>query len=147
MAYGHWKTTHVETSPGLKISLIQGNIDIRLHGPAGLRKRIDEEYRSLTDEALKKDPATDLIVWPETVFSCVEREHDIYANWMTGDDDARLPADFPISALEFPRWLESWKTGTRNLMTRTAAEFGAMIVGVDRENYGARARRSITRPC
>ena len=39
------------------------------------------------------------------------------------------------------RWLDSWKRFTREMMTQTAVTFERpMIVGVDREHYGARGR-------
>jgi apolipoprotein N-acyltransferase len=139
LVYGEWRISHVEPRPGLKIALIQGNVDVQLHNQEGIRKTTHEEYRRLTREALERFPQADLIVWPETVFSCVFREKDIYGNWVTGDSDARLPADFPNPPDEFFDWLNSWKLGTRAMMTQAAAEFGRpMIVGVDRENYGKR---------
>ena len=73
LVYGYFRTANVETDPGLKIALIQGNIDIQLDGPRRLRRNIDRpRYRELTRKALEQDfPQIDLIVWPETVFCCV----------------------------------------------------------------------------
>ena len=42
LVYGHFRTANVETDPGLKIALIQGNIDIQLDNPDDFRKTIDD---------------------------------------------------------------------------------------------------------
>ncbi len=135
LAYGHFRTNNVETDPGLKIALIQGNIDIQLNNPDNIREITDAHYRKLTDLALDLALAQfrqiDLIVWPETVFCRV--------NWVTGDEDAIVPADFPDPSQQaFRKWLDSWKKGTCDVMTETARRFGLpMIVGISRQHYGA----------
>ena len=51
LVYGHFRTANVETDPGLKIALIQGNIDIQLDDPDNYRKTVeatDTQYRKLT---------------------------------------------------------------------------------------------------
>ncbi len=101
LVYGHFRTANVETDPGLKIALIQGNIDIQLDSPADIREITDEQYRKLTRDALATSqidrPQIDLIVWPETVFCRVD--------WVTGDADAKVPADFPDPPQQFQDWL------------------------------------------
>jgi apolipoprotein N-acyltransferase len=133
LAYGHYRTTGVTTDPGLKIALIQGSIDIQLDAPDNIRDITESQYRRLTADALENFPQADLIVWPETVFC-----HTKW-NWVTGDDDAIPPAEFPNPAPQpFREWLEDWKRGSCDLMTKTAKGFGRpMIVGIGREHFGA----------
>jgi apolipoprotein N-acyltransferase len=131
---------NVQTQPGLKFALIQGNIDVQLHSPGGFRKDTYDAYRQLTRKALDDSPQTELIVWPETVFTCIDEARGECAPWITGDEDAGMPADFPRpSPFEFQIWLDSWKRGTRDIMTQAAVDFRRpMIVGVDRQHFGPR---------
>ncbi len=148
LVYGHFRTVNVETDPGLKIALIQGDIDIQLDEPDNYRKTAeatDREYRDLTAKAISDFPQIDLIVWPETVFYCnVEFRDGINRlPWMTGDKDAKVPDDIPDppSPQEFQAWLAKINRDTENAMTATAREFGRpMIAGIDREHFGARGR-------
>ena len=135
LVYGHFRTAGVKTDPGLRIALIQGDIDIQLDGPASIRATTDKEYRELTRTALDKFPQLDLIVWPETVFCCVP--------WMTGDEGASVPADYPDPPQTFPKWLEDWKKGSCEVMTEAARGFGLpMILGVDRQHFGVHGRET-----
>ena len=130
LVYGHFRTARVETDPGLKIALIQGSIDIQLDNPGDIRETTDAHYRKLTHEALDRFPQIDLIVWPETVFCRV--------NWVTGDEGAKVPADFPDPPQEFQSRLADAGRETRDFMTAAAREFGLpMIVGLDRMHYSA----------
>jgi apolipoprotein N-acyltransferase len=135
LVYGDSRTAHVATDPGLKMALIQGNIDIQLDGPRDIRDTTDTQYCKLTREALINFPEFDLIVWPETVF-CRE-------NWVTGDADAKVPDGFPNSPPEFQERLAAERSRTQDVMTDTAREFRhAMIVGVQQEHYGRQGRET-----
>lgn len=140
LVYGHWRMANVRTPPGLKIALIQGNMDVQLPSPEGFRKAMQEEYRRLTRKALADHLEADLIVWPETVFTCINPADGECAPWITGDDDAGIPPEFPhVSPGEFHERLDNWEQGTRALMTQAAIEFGRpMIVGAERQNFGRR---------
>ena len=140
LAYGHWRMSKVPVQPGLKIALIQGDFDVQLPNPEGFRQATQDAYRRLTREALAKHPQADLIVWPETMFTCINPADGDCATWITGDDDADIPPEFPhVSPGEFHERLDNWKQGTRELMTQAAVEFGRpMIVGVERQNFGRR---------
>ena len=129
LAYGHFRTASVETDPGLKIALIQGNIDVQLDSPADIRETTDAEYRKLTYEVLAKFPQIDLIVWPETVFCC--------ANWVTVDEGAVRPTQFPdMSPQQFQDWLADTSRKIEEFMTAAARQFGLpMIVGIEREQF------------
>ncbi len=141
LGYGYWRThPRSEYNPGLKIALIQGNFDVQLHEPAGFRKITQDEYRRLTRWALTGDPRADLIVWPETVFTCIDSVNGECMPWITGSSDAAVPPDAPtLSPGEFHERLDRAERDTREMMTRSAAEFGRpMVVGVARQYYGAR---------
>jgi len=145
LIYGHFRTANVETDPGLKIALIQGNIDIQLDAPENFSKTVDAQYRQLTKEALNRFPQIDLIVWPETVFCCAfELGGRIeYLPWMTGDKNARIPDDFPDSPRQFQDWLAYINRETQGVMTKTAHGFGLpMIVGIDRQHFGVQGRET-----
>jgi len=137
LAYGHFRMANVETDPGLTIALIQGNIDVQLDPPDNTREITDEHYSKLTekalDEARDRFPRIDLIVWPETVFCRVPL--------ITGDTDALVPAEYPDPPQTFPKRLDDCKRGSCDEMTKAAREFGLpMIVGVNREHFGALGR-------
>ena len=140
LAYGHFRTANVETDPGPRMLLIQGNIDIELDGPADTCERMVNQYRDLTIEGLKAHPEAQLIVWPETVFFCrVERDGQAeYMPWIMGDKNAKVPDNFPDPPSEFQDRLSIMQRMTLDAMTATAREFGRpMLVGVDRQFYGA----------
>ena len=126
----------METDPGLKIALIQGNIDVQLDSPGDIRETTHGHYRQLTRKAIAAFPQADLVVWPETVFGCKP--------WVTGDDDAVAPPNSDgLSPERFRQWLESWQKGTCEEMTDEARAFGLpMIVGVDRMHFGAAGRET-----
>lgn len=65
-----------EDSPGLKVSLIQGNISQESKWASIFRTKIKQTYYELTRESAKDDP--DLIIWPETA----------YPDYFTGGDMA-----------------------------------------------------------
>jgi len=153
LVYGHFRTANVETDPGLKIALIQGNIDIQLDdSPDSFREttqNTDAQYRKLTGQALAQAldqfQQIDLIVWPETVFSCaIELGGRIeYLPWMTGDKNARIPDDFYDSPQQFQAWLAYINRETQGVMTKTARGFGLpMIVGIGRLHFGAQSRET-----
>jgi apolipoprotein N-acyltransferase len=147
LVYGHFRTANVETDPGLKIALIQGDIDIQLDDPENGAKTVeatDKEYRGLTEVVADYDRSgkIDLIVWPETVFYCdIPVDGNINRwPWLSGESNAKVPDDFP-EPQQFPAWLDYINRVSLDAMTATAAGFGRpMLVGIDREHYGARGR-------
>jgi apolipoprotein N-acyltransferase len=119
LGYGEFRTAHVETDPGLKMALIQGNIDIQLGNPPEFCDEVDRHYRRLTHDALDqaRDQGfkPDLIVWPETVFC--------KAYLVTGEAAAKVPDDFPGSPHEFQDRLASVSQESQQVMTAAAQEF------------------------
>jgi apolipoprotein N-acyltransferase len=135
LAYGYYRTANVETEPGLKIALIQGDIDIQLDNPSEFCETVFARYADLTSQAKEKFPQIDLIVWPETVFG-----HSQWL-WTTGDADAAAPPDCP-STQKFREGLDYYTRATCRDMTWTAHAFGLpMIVGINRQHFGASGRQ------
>jgi apolipoprotein N-acyltransferase len=136
LVYGHFRSANVETDPGLKIALIQGNIDIQLDCPDNIRDITDAHYRELTSEALRTFPQIDLIVWPETVFCCV---NCVYCKmWVTADEDAVLPKEFAETEQQFHKELADATRETQEKITATARKHGVpMLLGLDREHFSA----------
>ncbi len=137
LVYGHFRTVHVETDPGLKIALIQGNIDVQIGNPRDIGAITDADYRRLTYAAIAKfgHPQIDLIVWPETVLSCVNCRY--CRIWVTADEGAARPAQFSDETpQQFQQYLADASRETQEKMTATAQEFDLpMILGLDREHF------------
>ena len=55
LVYGHFRTASVETEPGLKIALIQGNIDIQLDTPLIFARR---PMRSIESSPMRRLPSS-----------------------------------------------------------------------------------------
>ena len=75
LVYGHWRTSGYETSPGPRIALIQGKIDVEMISDPDqasrerkfkeIKDRTYDQYYALSKRALDKDRKIDLVVWPE----------------------------------------------------------------------------------
>ena len=129
LVYGHWRMSNVETHPGLKLALIQGNKDIQLNPPDGFGQSIFNEYYLLTRDAIAKYPQTELIVWPETVFS---------GGWITAEPGAVKPPQYEKSEETFQKELADAVVDCPRFMTSTAHQFDRpMIVGIDRRHFVA----------
>jgi apolipoprotein N-acyltransferase len=68
LAYGHWRLGQQTTTPGPKVALIQGSVDIDMKLDDTKAQRIVEQYFGLSRRAVRENPDLDLIVWPETMF-------------------------------------------------------------------------------
>lgn len=84
LLYGHWRLNQQTTTPGPKVALVQGSIDIDMKYDPSESQRISEQYYGLTRRALREHPNVDLVVWPETMFR---------GSWLMFDDDYRPPDD------------------------------------------------------
>jgi apolipoprotein N-acyltransferase len=118
-----------------------------LDNPPEFCETVDVHYRQLThkglDQARKQDWKPDLIVWPETVFSCpVEFDSGTeYMPWITGDKNAMIPDDYRDSPQKFQAWLASIEAKTEGAMTAATQEFSLpMIMGVNRMHFGSQGR-------
>ncbi len=123
-------------APTLRVAIIQGSIDTELTADPSVRVTTHEHYVALTEEAVRRYPEPDLILWPETVF------RDPLVTYEPG---AEVPDDLAregVGQPEFERWLEAELPDTLPEMTRLAQRFGApMIVGIEQYHYGPNGPR------
>jgi apolipoprotein N-acyltransferase len=68
IGYGAWRAQQQTTTPGPRIALIQGSIDIEMKYDPTQGQRIFDEYLGLSKQAVAQNASLDLIVWPETMF-------------------------------------------------------------------------------
>ncbi len=128
--YGYVRTSGEYAGPGARIALIQGSIDTEMKTDDGMRARIHEHYRTLSEEAAGRYGKLDLIVWPETMFrntliTCGSNAHkpDVYKDW---------------TRERYQRELEAFAVESRGEMGRLARHFKAsMILGVDNHHFDA----------
>ncbi len=70
VAYGSWRLDVVKTEqsavPPFKVSIIQGNIEQSLKWDPSFLDRTLKIYRQLSLDAVKDDPSTDMLFWPES---------------------------------------------------------------------------------
>jgi apolipoprotein N-acyltransferase len=67
LVYGFAARAGGPQDPKIRVALIQNNSDPWVGGVPAMRKDLETLIR-LTDEALRQEPETDLVVWPETAF-------------------------------------------------------------------------------
>ena len=92
LLYGHVRTGGDYTSPGPRIALVQGSIDVTLQYAPDLGDRIFNEYYELSRKVLEKDRRIELVVWPESMFP---------ESILTFDDDAHWSPDLGGAEAEF----------------------------------------------
>jgi apolipoprotein N-acyltransferase len=76
LAYGFWRLGQEDFATGPRLALLQGDLDQRLRNRASsagegsdeARRVIAQHYGELCFDAADRQPAPDLIVWPETSF-------------------------------------------------------------------------------
>jgi apolipoprotein N-acyltransferase len=103
LAYGHWRANDQPGREGPKIALIQGSIDTEFGvDPIKQRKTLYRQYMDLSYQALRADPETELLVWPESMY---------VMPFLLIDDGAYLPAEeaekWPKVTTEEARQLEA----------------------------------------
>jgi apolipoprotein N-acyltransferase len=64
LAYGYTRLQTTDQSEGIKITVVQGNIEQNKKWDPAYQEEVSAVYRRLTLEALKQHP--DLVIWPET---------------------------------------------------------------------------------
>ncbi len=139
LGYGYLRTAHEVTSPGPRVALIQGSVDIELMSaadPQERRRMADQrddytyrQYLRLSEEAVEKYPRVDVVVWPESMFP-----------WtlVTFDANATRPAEYGGSEAQFRADLQQAADSDRWTMARLAEKLGtALILGVATEHFGA----------
>lgn len=109
-----------ETVDSLRVALIQGDIRADWKSDIQKQQRIMDEYETLTEEALSKDPNIDLVIWPETMF-----------RWplVTVEPDYTPPPDlFP------PDEMNASKEYLKSMVDHLQTSF---LVGIDRIHFEA----------
>jgi apolipoprotein N-acyltransferase len=131
LGYGWLRATDDYVSPGMKVALIQGSIDIELtDDPDSTRRdRIFDEYFGLSVEAIQKHPKIDLVVWPESMFVCP---------LVTYDPDAKMPEDYEGTEAEFRRALPELAENGPALTAQMAKRLDApLLLGANTYHLGA----------
>jgi apolipoprotein N-acyltransferase len=120
LGYGHWRMGQQTTTPGPKVALVQGSIDIDMKYDPSESQRIVEQYYGLTRRALREHPDLDLIVWPETMFR---------DSWLVFDKDFVPPAG--------ARWTaeEAEAASRRNVKQLVAPLAVPFLLGIDTLHY------------
>ena len=133
LLYGHVRIATNTTTPGPKIALIQGSIDIEMRHDPERKDRIFQEYFDLSHRAVEEHPDVDLIVWPETMF---------LAPLLTFDADTRRPADAEGTDEDFRRWLHRAAEDSALSIKRMAEALGTpLLLGIDRYHFAADRQR------
>ncbi len=133
LLYGHVRIATNTTTPGPKIALIQGSIDIEMRHDPERKDRIFQEYFDLSHRAVEEHPDVDLIVWPETMF---------LDPLLTFDADTRRPADAEGTDEDFRRWLHRAAEDSALSIKRMAEALGTpLLLGIDRYHFAADRQR------
>ncbi len=123
-------------APTLRVAIIQGSIDTEMTTDPQVSITSHEHYVELTEEAVRRYPELDLIMWPETTF------RDPLITVASG---AKVPEELAregISQPQFEQWLREDLPDTLPEMTRLATQFGApMILGIEQYHFGPEGRK------
>jgi len=128
LAYGYWRTSGEYTEPGLRVALIQGSIDTTFDPQPGVYEKVWRQYVELSQDAVKRYPDLDLMVWPETTFPEI---------LVTYTPDARVPDDFQEDPAEFQKRLaEAAQRTGRWLAALGRALDVPMVLGIPTHHFG-----------
>jgi apolipoprotein N-acyltransferase len=126
--YGQARTSCEPGPPGPRIALVQGSIDAKMQYDEGATERIAQEYGTLSQAAVEKDPHLDLIVWPESMFP--------EPMW-TFDAGARRPPEWPVTDAEFRAGLPRRAEQTLSEMKNVARTLGVpLLLGTSTFHFG-----------
>jgi apolipoprotein N-acyltransferase len=135
--YGEGRIAKTASAPDgqqIRVLLVQGSIDTRLDPEPGARERTHQQYRELTEEAIRRCGEVDLIVWPETVFGYPLFDYR---------EDAPPPDDWTGTRAEFEQAIEAFKLQSSRPMAQMALALkSSLLVGVSTTvQEGERAKR------
>lgn len=123
-------------APALRVAIIQGSIDTEMTTDPQVRISSHEHYVELTEDAVRRYPELDLILWPETTF------RDPLITVASG---AKVPEELAregVSQSQFEQWLREDLPDTLPEMNRLATRFGApMILGIEQYHFGPEGRK------
>lgn len=127
--YGCVRTSGDYTAPGARVALIQGSIDTQMKADPAMRGHIQEHYLKLSEEAVHKYAALDLIVWPETMF------RDTLITYEPGAQKPEVYKDW--SQAQFIEALGEAAGQTPETMGALARRLdAALLLGVDNQHFG-----------
>ncbi len=139
LGYGYRRMAQpaaVPDAPTLRVAIVQGSIDTELTADPQVRVDTHDHYVELTEEAVRRYPAPDLILWPETVF------RDPLFTFESGAAVPDYLAREGVSQTEFEARLRNELPETLPEMTRLATRFGApMILGLEQYHFGPEGQR------
>ncbi|MBN2023445.1 MAG: apolipoprotein N-acyltransferase [Pirellulales bacterium] len=129
LAYGHFRMA-VELGETLgRVGLIQGSIDVQLKMDEKKIDFIHSHYERLSEEACRRWPGLDLVVWPETMFR---------APLASADLEAPPPPDWNDAPAAFKAHLARVIEESREPMIDLARSLGApALLGVETLHYSA----------
>jgi apolipoprotein N-acyltransferase len=128
LSYGAWRTSGEYTEPGLRVALIQGSIDTVLDPEPGVYEEVWRQYVGLSQDAVKRYPDLDLLVWPETAFPEI---------LVTYTPDAPVPDEFGEDPAEFHERLARAAANTHRWLAALARELNVpMILGIPTHHFG-----------
>jgi apolipoprotein N-acyltransferase len=133
LAYGYARTANNETTPGLKIALIQGSIDTTMDAKEDSRETMFSQDIELSRQAIDKFGKLDLIVWPEGAFQYPLITIDADA----GDRDPRLHDD-DLTPEKARDNLKSWSDHSSKAIIETAGMLHSpLLIGLDSYHFTA----------
>lgn len=139
LGYGYWRMAQPAADPDaptLRVAIVQGSIDTELTADPQVRVDTHEHYVELTEEAVRRYPEPDLILWPETVF------RDPLFTFEPGAEVPDYLAREGVSQAEFEARLRSELPETLPEMARLATRFGApMLLGLEQYHFGPEGQR------
>ncbi|MGD0655157.1 MAG: apolipoprotein N-acyltransferase [Thermoguttaceae bacterium] len=137
LGYGFIRTAGNNTTPGLKIALIQGSIDTTMNDSVDSRETMDSQYIELSRQAIDKYGKLDLIVWPEGVFRYPLITFDADA----GARDSRLRED-GITPEKARDNLKTWYDQSRQAFIETAGLLHSpLLIGLNSYHFTADKER------
>jgi apolipoprotein N-acyltransferase len=124
LGYGVMRQSDGAGRPGPRIALLQGSVDTELKHDPARQAQIQEQYSSLSLQALREKPRPDLLVWPETM----------YRNpLLVCSADVKPPDEWHGSAEEFKAELAR----RQNAISEDARWLQVpLLLGIDAAHYG-----------
>jgi apolipoprotein N-acyltransferase len=143
LLYGHHRIATNSSTPGPRIALIQGSIDVELFDDADSetmiqkrREQIFHEYLQLSRDAVHSGRHIDLLVWPESMFP---------GSLLTYDPKATKPSWYKKSEADFRKLLaESAKAGPETMAALAKHLHVPLLLGSNRNHIGVDGEKCYT---
>jgi apolipoprotein N-acyltransferase len=120
LGYGQWRLGQQTTTPGPKVALVQGSIDIDMKHDPEEAEEILTQYFGLSRDAVSEHADLDLVVWPETMFRDA---------WLTFDPKFEPPEHVNWTVAEAER-------ASRQNVAKLVGPFNVpFLIGIDTWHY------------